>query len=512
MIRRLVACALCAVAVALLALSPLGRQLERQLGLGMLYAARGDLPAPEGALVVGLDRASIGWLQRNIGSLDRVSPALDECLPPQAREALGRARNINQLPRALHACLIRRLAGHGPRLIVFDVNFNSETADDAFLADAVRRAGNVLLLDRIEEDGVARLLRPAAPLAEAADATVFFQTDGSPGRVVTGYPTRNRFFPAIPAMPVEAWRRHTGRETNPASPTPDFRLIWLYGPAGTIPTVPLRGVFEADAAALPADLSRLTVFVGASDATDRSAYDHFKVPLIMAEADVVGGVELAATAFLNLVHRERMHALPPAAQAGVVFCYAFLVLLASQSLAGGRAVGGVLAIAVAYGATAVAAFGLARLWIPVAVPLLIATPVALLSAFSARFALARRVVEMLAPRPFARDLLRHPGIGRGRSSIEDATVMFADMVGSTALAERLGEDAFRTVMNRYYSAATAAVEANGGLVVEYMGDGILALFTSVVAGPEHARKACLAAQQISRSLLANRTPASRKTA
>ena len=73
MIRRLVACGLCAVAVALLALSPLGRQLDRQLGLGMLYAARGDLPAPDGALVLGLDRASIGWLQRNIGSLDSVA-------------------------------------------------------------------------------------------------------------------------------------------------------------------------------------------------------------------------------------------------------------------------------------------------------------------------------------------------------------------------------------------------------------------------------------------------------
>ena len=160
-----------------------------------------------------------------------------------------------------------------------------------------------------------------------------------------------------------------------------------------------------------------------------------------------------------------------------------------------------MAIAAAYGATAVAAFVLARLWLPVAVPLIIVTPIAVLSAFSARFAVARRVVERLAPRPFARELLRHPEIGRSHASIEDATVMFADMVGSTALAERLGEDAFRKVMNRYYSAATAAVEANDGMVVEYMGDGILALFTSGVAGPDHATKACLAAQQVSDSPL-----------
>ena len=71
------------------------------------------------------------------------------------------------------------------------------------------------------------------------------------------------------------------------------------------------------------------------------------------------------------------------------------------------------------------------------------------------------------------------------------------MVGSTGLAEHLGEAAFWTMINGYYAAATTAVEANGGVVVEYMGDGILALFTAAVAGPDHATRACRAAQQIS---------------
>jgi class 3 adenylate cyclase/CHASE2 domain-containing sensor protein len=499
MARSLVYCGLCAIAVALLSLTSLAQQLERQIGLGLLYAIRGHLSAPEGALIVGLDRASIGWLQRNIDALGDVSRGLDGCLSPHAREELSRARNINQVPRALHACLIRRLVEREPRLIVFDINFNAETPDDAFLAEAIRSARNVLLLERIEENGVARRLSPSTPLSGAALGTVFFQTDGSLGEVVTGYPAHNRFFPTIPAMPVEAWRHHVGREPGAADAIAEFQPIWLYGPAGTVPTVPVRRVFEADAAALPADLSRSTVFIGASDASDRSAYDHFKAPLLFVESDLVGGVELAATAFLNLLHNERMASLPPPAAAGVVLCYAFVALLASRFLGGRRAFGGVLAIAAAYCATAVALFVSMRLWVPVSAPLIVATPLAVLSVFSARFDVARRIVERLAPRPFARELLRHPEISRGHSNIEEATIMFADMVGSTALAERLGEDAFREVMNRYYSAATAAVEANGGMVVEYMGDGILALFTAGVAGPEHAMRACRAAQQISTS-------------
>ena len=45
-------------------------------------------------------------------------------------KTLSRARNISQVPRALHACLIRRLAERSPRLMVFDINFNAETPDD----------------------------------------------------------------------------------------------------------------------------------------------------------------------------------------------------------------------------------------------------------------------------------------------------------------------------------------------------------------------------------------------
>jgi class 3 adenylate cyclase/CHASE2 domain-containing sensor protein len=496
MVRVLVFCGIGALAAAVLSLFPFAQRLEREIGLGLLYAARGELKAPEGALVVGLDRASVGWLQRNIEALGRDWNNLGGCLSAYAREELARARNVNQVPRAVHACLIRRLIERKPRLIVFDINFNVETPDDALLAETVRRAGNVLLLERIEQEGVMRRLGLSDPLAGAALGTVFFQTDGAPGRVVTGYPTRNRFFPEIPAMPVEAWRRHTG-EPAPGHGGPAVRLIWLYGPAGTIPTVPIRRVLEGDAAGLPADLSRFTVFVGASDAGDRSAYDHFKVPLAFAQSDLMGGVELAATAFLNLLHGERLSSLPPPAPAGLVFCYAFAALFASQCLVGRRAIAGVLGMAGAYAAAAAVLFVAARLWIPVSFPLVVVTPVAVVSAFSARFAVARRVIERLTPRPFAKELLSGPEIDRRNTKVEDATIMFADMVGSTALAERLGEDAFRRAMNRYYSVATAAVEANDGMVVEYMGDGILALFTAGVAGPDHATKACRAARQIS---------------
>ena len=45
------------------------------------------------------------------------------------------------------------------------------------------------------------------------------------------------------------------------------------------------------------------------------------------------------------------------------------------------------------------------------------------------------------------------------------TIVFADLVGSTALHERLDAESARRVMERYYEALRAAVDAHGGTVV-----------------------------------------------
>ncbi|HEY2388778.1 MAG TPA: nuclear transport factor 2 family protein [Candidatus Binatia bacterium] len=56
------------------------------------------------------------------------------------------------------------------------------------------------------------------------------------------------------------------------------------------------------------------------------------------------------------------------------------------------------------------------------------------------------------------------------------TIVFADLVGSTALHERLDAESARRVMERYYEALRAAVEVHGGAVVKLLGDGVMAAF------------------------------------
>jgi len=56
------------------------------------------------------------------------------------------------------------------------------------------------------------------------------------------------------------------------------------------------------------------------------------------------------------------------------------------------------------------------------------------------------------------------------------TILFADLIGSTSLQERLDAESTRRVMERYYAAMRAPVEAHGGAVVQLLGDGVLCAF------------------------------------
>jgi class 3 adenylate cyclase len=56
------------------------------------------------------------------------------------------------------------------------------------------------------------------------------------------------------------------------------------------------------------------------------------------------------------------------------------------------------------------------------------------------------------------------------------TIVFADLVGSTALHERLDPESARAFMERYYGAMRTAVTAHGGTVAKLLGDGVMAVF------------------------------------
>jgi len=76
------------------------------------------------------------------------------------------------------------------------------------------------------------------------------------------------------------------------------------------------------------------------------------------------------------------------------------------------------------------------------------------------------------------------------------SVMFCDLVDSVGLAERLDPESLRDVLTAYQRRATEIVEAAGGLVAQYQGDGILAYFGYPVASEDDAERAIRAGLEL----------------
>lgn len=76
------------------------------------------------------------------------------------------------------------------------------------------------------------------------------------------------------------------------------------------------------------------------------------------------------------------------------------------------------------------------------------------------------------------------------------SLLFADIRGSTALAESLGTTRFSALIARFYDAVTDELLRENALIDRLVGDEVVALFVPVLAGDKHAEAAVQAAEGI----------------
>ena len=76
------------------------------------------------------------------------------------------------------------------------------------------------------------------------------------------------------------------------------------------------------------------------------------------------------------------------------------------------------------------------------------------------------------------------------------TVLFADVVGSTAMGEAMDPEDVRALLGRLFAIATEAVERHGGRVEKFIGDAIMAVFGVPIAHDDDAARALSAALEL----------------
>ena len=83
-----------------------------------------------------------------------------------------------------------------------------------------------------------------------------------------------------------------------------------------------------------------------------------------------------------------------------------------------------------------------------------------------------------------------------REQRKTVTVLFCDVMGSTARAERLDPEATRATMSRYFDAARLAIERHGGTVEKFIGDAVMAVFGVPQVHEDDALRAVRAAIEL----------------
>src|SRR5579859_2205872 len=80
------------------------------------------------------------------------------------------------------------------------------------------------------------------------------------------------------------------------------------------------------------------------------------------------------------------------------------------------------------------------------------------------------------------------------------TLLFCDVVGSTALGESVDPEALQGLLARYFERMRGIVESHGGSVEKFIGDAVMAVFGVPATHEDDALRACRAAVEMRNAL------------
>jgi CHASE2 domain-containing sensor protein len=287
----------------LLLVEPLGRGLVN-LSYDLPYALRPKIPAEEVTLVY---------------------------LDVESHARLGQTSQQNW-NRAIHARLIDKLTALGARTIAFDIVFLARTNltdEDRALVNAAKRSGRVVTAAKDATgvvDGEPGLLRRAQPPFPELEEVVSWGIVA----VATGDSVirQNHFLKDLDA-PSFAWR--TAKMAFPGLTAAPYERRWLnyYGPPGYLPHYSYADVLnnQVDHGAF----SNRVVLVGSNfdiGPSGAKPTDYFPTPYSLWTGTQAPGVEVNATAVLNLLRGEWLKRTSTASEIG-------WILLAGLGLGGG---------------------------------------------------------------------------------------------------------------------------------------------------------------------------------
>ncbi|SER02279.1 adenylate cyclase [Nitrosomonas sp. Nm51] len=290
----------------------------------------------------------------------------------------------------------------------------------------------------------------------------------------------------------------------------------FYGPPGTIKTIPYYQFLQPAAkeqkqsGALLDQVRGKVVFVGLSQLTHaeyeitRDAYD---TVFTDSKGVKISGVEIAATAFANLLENRPVRPFPYAGSLGLLFVtgltlgFVFPLLSSKALIAAGIITAG------AYTVFTWLLFKQAGIWLPLIIPLLVLLPGAIFGSVLLNYFTARQERDQLlelfgqfTPDRVVGDLTRRIDASLSKDQLVFGACMFTDIQGYTTLAEKMDVRALRRLIDDYFQVLSRSVRQNNGVVSEKIGDAMLAIWEATSASKTLREEACEAGLTIINNL------------
>ncbi len=285
-----------------------------------------------------------------------------------------------------------------------------------------------------------------------------------------------------------------------------YPYLNFYGPPTTLRTIPYQKLLKADDELLQS-LKDKVVFIGYVGDYQPKQRDGFYTVFSQDSGLDLSGVEIAATAFANLLYEETLKPLHPTGRAILLLAYGLVITLLLRRLPGSAGITVTLVLGLSYLCLVYGLFVGYQIWLPWFIPLGLQTPLAMILVLTWHYRqmrLSREHLRELFGYYLPGDVIDKLALDKERT-MEQSDKAFGVCLASdarqyTTLAEKMEPEALQAFLNRYFKILFAPVRARDGVVSDVIGDAMLAIWPAARPDPSLRQKACEAALEIVKNL------------
>ncbi len=285
----------------------------------------------------------------------------------------------------------------------------------------------------------------------------------------------------------------------------ESRFINYYGPARTITTIPYYKVINSLGNGL--DFRGKAIFVGISEDFRAEQVSAFRTVFSGPESQDLSSVELAATVFSNLLDGSTIEMISSGMQLLLLFIWGLLVGFVSRFFTAIRAIIVVCLLSAVYFAAAYYQFKINYIWLPVFLPLLTLSPIAIIGSIVYHYLEVRKEREdvrkamgFYLPDDVIDHMIENITDFKDKSEDVQGTVLYADAENYSTLAEKMEPAELKRFMNRFCEVLFSPVKTYQGRVSDIVGDAMLALWYGEALSAETRVRPCRAALEMARAV------------